>query len=258
MPRRTKPPVRRDRESESAGLGLSFEARAGLRTSTADQALADFRTLTTDVARAAFADHWLAINGRALEQTWGMTYELLRVVRDTRLFERPMADRKETFPSFDAYVDHYLGRGLEAWVELENTYKFAHAVAPRLFGKRYTAARAAAARALNPPGLAEHGGDRKAEAPDQPDNIRLKSEYGTGADYLLARLNRDHPEILAQLQQGEFQSVRAAAIAAGLLIPSDSVQRTVEGYARAIRRHLSAAERATLIQLLQTDPVGDS
>lgn len=251
MPRKSKPPpVRHDRESESAGFGLSFQGRAGLRTPTADRALADFRSLTTDVARAAFADHWLAINGVALEDTWTMTYELLRIVQETRLFERPMPDRKTTFPSFEAYVEHYLGSGLEAWVELESTYKFAHQIAPRLFGKRYTAARAAAARAQHAPDLAEHGGDRKSEASKDQGNQVTLIQRGQSGDYLLARLKRDHPEVLARLQQGEFPSIRAAAIAAGLLTPSDSVPRTLDGYERAIRRHLSPDQQRELAQRL--------
>ena len=35
--------------------------------------------------------------------------------------------------------------------------------------------------------------------------------------YFLARIARDHPAILARLKAGEFRSIRAAAIAAGIL-----------------------------------------
>lgn len=42
----------------------------------------------------------------------------------------------------------------------------------------------------------------------------------TNRDYLLRRLARDHPEILARYERGEFKSVRAAAIAAGIIKPT--------------------------------------
>ena len=40
---------------------------------------------------------------------------------------------------------------------------------------------------------------------------------GNAADYLTARLKRDHEEILRRLESGEFTSVRQAAIAAGIV-----------------------------------------
>ena len=44
---------------------------------------------------------------------------------------------------------------------------------------------------------------------------------GTSADYLTARLKRDHDEIFQRLAAGEFASVRQAAIAAGIVkVPS--------------------------------------
>lgn len=63
--------------------------------------------------------------------------------------------------------------------------------------------------------LAKHGGDRKGQ-PEQVDNIKLHAG-GTGSDYLLRRMKRDMPEILKQLEAGDFQSVRQAAIAAGIV-----------------------------------------
>lgn len=45
------------------------------------------------------------------------------------------------------------------------------------------------------------------------------SSEGRGAAYLAARLKRDHADIAAQLAAGKFKSVRAAAIAAGIVKP---------------------------------------
>ena len=49
-----------------------------------------------------------------------------------------------------------------------------------------------------------------------PDNIRVTG-YGTDPTYLARRMMRDAPEIFAQLEAGKFPSVRAAAIAAGIV-----------------------------------------
>ncbi len=51
--------------------------------------------------------------------------------------------------------------------------------------------------------LKDPGGDRKSEKRDK--------------NYYLARLKRDHPEIFRKLEAGEYSSVRAASIAAGIV-----------------------------------------
>jgi len=66
--------------------------------------------------------------------------------------------------------------------------------------------------------LKGHGGDRRSEQvqQDQGDQITLKRGT-TGADYIKARLKRDHPEIAEELKRGEHRSARAAGIAAGFI-----------------------------------------
>ena len=47
---------------------------------------------------------------------------------------------------------------------------------------------------------------------------------GTGSkDRLAARLKRDHPDIAARLANGEFKSIRAAALDAGIVKPMRSI-----------------------------------
>lgn len=48
------------------------------------------------------------------------------------------------------------------------------------------------------------------------DNV-TKSDRGNQASYLASRLKRDHPEIAARVEAGEFRSIRAAAKAAGII-----------------------------------------
>jgi chemotaxis response regulator CheB len=42
-------------------------------------------------------------------------------------------------------------------------------------------------------------------------------ERGNSAGYLVRRLKRDHPQIAQALARGEYRSVRAAAIEAGIV-----------------------------------------
>ena len=58
---------------------------------------------------------------------------------------------------------------------------------------------------------------------------------GRGSSYLLARLRRDHPTILSQLEDGEFRSVRAAALAAGIVKGEKRVSVPVGNMMRAAR-----------------------
>lgn len=70
------------------------------------------------------------------------------------------------------------------------------------------------------PVLADHGGDRKSEEQNQGAINTLK-RGSTNSTYLTARLKRDAPEIADRLERGEFKSVRAAAIEAGIVKAPD-------------------------------------
>ena len=100
--------------------------------------------------------------------------------------------------------------------------------------------------------LSRHGGDRRSEQAqqDQGDNIPSKHR-STSADYIKARLRRDHPEIAEQLERGEYRSARAAAIDAGFIKDIPSVRLTEphkvaeailskrgDDYARLVWEHL--------------------
>lgn len=73
----------------------------------------------------------------------------------------------------------------------------------------------------------------------KPYDIRL-ANYGTRAVYLRARLARDHPAILAALNRGKYRSVRAAAIAAGIIRPASALDLLRRAWRRA-----TPAERQT-------------
>lgn len=65
--------------------------------------------------------------------------------------------------------------------------------------------------------LGKHGGDRRSEKAREQDS--QTTSIGRGSDYLKARLERDHPEIAARLDQ--YPSVKAAAREAGIVKPAD-------------------------------------
>ena len=73
--------------------------------------------------------------------------------------------------------------------------------------RQAVAERAAAAKPLG-----EHGGERKEE--EQGNNVTLIR--GNDGNYLTRRIARDRPDVLDRMKAGEFKSVRAAAIEAGI------------------------------------------
>ena len=76
------------------------------------------------------------------------------------------------------------------------------------------------------------------------DNIT--STRGTSADYLTARIKRDRPDIAERMQRGEFRSVRAAAIEAGLVSRPDPMQQAKRAFEKLPRE-----ERDEFIQWLR-------
>ena len=65
-----------------------------------------------------------------------------------------------------------------------------------------------------------------------PNNVRVNG-HGNSADYLTARIARDHPAILDRMKAGEFRSVRAAAIEAGIVKPDTPLTLLMRAWNRA-------------------------
>lgn len=59
------------------------------------------------------------------------------------------------------------------------------------------------------------------------------TQGGNSAPYLAARLKRDHPEIAAAVERGEYRSMRAAAKAAGIVKPQDPVRIIQNAWGKA-------------------------
>jgi Arc/MetJ-type ribon-helix-helix transcriptional regulator len=95
----------------------------------------------------------------------------------------------------------------------------------------------------------------KPKAKNQVDVINLKTPGGTHADYLTARIARDHPDILVRMKAGEFKSVRAAALEAGIVKPTITVSKEPEAAARVLRKHFRGAALRELIAHLERGDV---
>jgi Arc/MetJ-type ribon-helix-helix transcriptional regulator len=78
--------------------------------------------------------------------------------------------------------------------------------------------------------LGKRGRPRKGEEKDY--NVILKQQ-GNSADYLRARLDRDHPEIAEALDRKEYRSIRQAAIAAGIVKPPTPLNILQSTWAKA-------------------------
>jgi hypothetical protein len=75
----------------------------------------------------------------------------------------------------------------------------------------------------------------------RPKNGSQTTVLGRGAEYWTARIADERPDILERMKAGDFKSVRAAAIAAGIV----KVPSALEVAKKAILK-LSAAERKAL------------
>lgn len=74
--------------------------------------------------------------------------------------------------------------------------------------------------------------------------------HGNGADYLTRRIARDRPDVLERMKAGEFPSVRAAALEAGIVKVRWSCPSDVPGIARALSKRLTQSELAELLLML--------
>jgi len=93
--------------------------------------------------------------------------------------------------------------------------------------------------------LKAHGRPKKGEG--RKGSETTFNEPGRGADYIKARLRRDHPEIAEALEQGEYRSARAAGIAAGFISDVPTV-RMVEP-AKAAQAIVKRVGREFAVQL---------
>jgi hypothetical protein len=85
--------------------------------------------------------------------------------------------------------------------------------------------------------LAEHGDEKRIS---HGYNRNLESlDKGNNAAYLTARIARDRPDILEDMKQGKYKSVRAAAIDAGIIDPEKTKRHQLPTDPTAAGRYLA-------------------
>jgi hypothetical protein len=231
----------------AAGTGGAFNA-AGW-----NQAWMDYQSFNTDAARAAFADKWIRLASGQFNRAWGMVYELLRIIRDHKFYEdaRYMEDKKAR-TSFEEYFAEVMQKPFETWCKLEDTYRFVQDYAPHLFEKTFAEAAAKVQEMANNPQPIKTPQEAGAMGGRGNKAIRDTNGFGSSdtADYRVARIARERPDILERMKAGEFKSVRAAALEAGIVKPTITILVDVQGFARAILRHFTPEQREELKRLI--------
>lgn len=231
----------RYKHSMAHGHTRAAQGSVGLLDPAMRDVLWDFKQLNTDEARAAFADKWLRLTSARLTEAWPMVYELLRCMRDHQWYTRQeLLDKPQHFETFAAYFETILGKPFAVWGELEATYHFVAAHAPCLFHAPLPDAEAARRKAVtdakavplqkqkNPAQETRDALGRYAKVYTNTKDINF-GKGGTSQSYRLRRLARDHKDILARYEAGEFRSVQAACIAAGFVKPRTRGTGAVKG-----------------------------
>jgi len=99
--------------------------------------------------------------------------------------------------------------------------------------------------------LLDRGAPTKEEREKGVDNTFVRGS--TNADYLTARIARDRPDILERMKAGEFPSVRAAALEAGIIKRHVAIPLDPARAARLLRKHFKGEDLEALHRLLTVE-----
>ena len=231
------------------------------------QVLDDYRRLSTDEQRAQFADHFLGRTAGVMEEIWPTFYEMLKRIEEGQLYSKPgHLVGNHTYGSFREYFEYRVGRPFETWAQLEGTYHYAKKYAPNLLQKAFAIARNMKERATQgaqavAQEIREGLEINKGAGPPSREttgnhHIMMitggkPTGYATSAEYLTLRIARERRDILDRMCEGQFPSVRAAALEAGIAPRAQTVRMDdAESAARTLRKHMPPSVLAGLIELL--------
>jgi len=101
---------------------------------THTEVLADFYKLQSDDARAAFARTWLAKSSEALNETWSVVYELLKILEEKELYKKESSlNNSKIYGSFQEFFEDTFKRPLEELARLEADYNYVSKYVHELF-----------------------------------------------------------------------------------------------------------------------------
>lgn len=130
----------RDKEVEIAQGAGKAKRSAGkaVHGLTHTEVLADFHKLSSDDARAAFARTWLVKSSEALNETWSVVYELLKLIEERELYKKQSSlTNSKTYSTFEEFFEDTLKRSFEEWSRLEADYHYVSKYCPELFDFSY-------------------------------------------------------------------------------------------------------------------------
>ena len=164
--------------------------------------------------------------------------------RDAGFFSRMVEGVREYdawkvigFASFEDFCKAELGKTLCEVEQIVSGVRVLQATgrtAPITERQARTAAEALAAA----PKLATHG--RPTKGNENKGNIVTLKARGNSKEFLAARINRDHPEIAERVKAGEFKSIRAAAIVAGIVKVKTPLERLFAEWKKASQEERDA------------------
>ncbi|MGB3511249.1 MAG: hypothetical protein WBA93_18840 [Microcoleaceae cyanobacterium] len=131
----------RDKEIEIAQGAGKAKRSAGnaVHGLTHTEVLTDFYKLKSNDARAAFARTWLAKSSEALNETWSVIYELLKLVEEEELYKKESSlNNSKIYDNFQEYFEDTLKRPFEEWARLEADYNYVSKYCPELFISDYS------------------------------------------------------------------------------------------------------------------------
>lgn len=147
------------------------------------------------------------LNGSA--KLYDLFPELIAVVIKERLWQQELDKSKKPFKTFWEFVFHPLWQGL-AIESMDRLLDYC----------KHNKTALQMVRAEIPP-LLEHKGTGsnqfKTKENSRGSHTTSAKKPLRGSAYFIARLKRDHPLIATKLDNGEYRSVRQAAIAAGII-----------------------------------------
>lgn len=169
------------------------------------------------------------------ESLFGTFPKSIRSILEERLWEQRTDKHGQPFKRFEDFVKHPLWHGLEIKsLDRLKGYLQDHDDVIRLVEREEGVA-------------TSHGGDRRSEEVQSTLHCKVESQpYGNHPSYLLRRLKRDAPDVAEDYLSGQYKSVRAAAIAAGIVkvpTPFDSIAKQLP--------KLTQDEARRLMELLQ-------
>ena len=147
-----------------------------------------------------------------------------------------------------ADLDDYIHHGLDIDPELVEWARLGLSVIgkekPVSLGVAIDAGKKVAETMAKAPDNAPKRGEVGRGRGNRSDNIR-PNKGGTSKDRLAAKIKRDHPDIAARVANGEFKSIRAAALEAGIVKPMRSIPvDTPEAAIRALLRVFTVTDLA--------------